>query len=95
MAGPRVVIKMDIENLEWLVFPDLVSTGVMCRDVDAIMGEFHLHWHMYPISFPERNLTLRNHTEAEAFRDGILKEIERRNCKTRIEMSRVNPTKQN
>ncbi|KAL9182563.1 LOW QUALITY PROTEIN: hypothetical protein ACHAXT_013215 [Thalassiosira profunda] len=89
VAGPRVVVKMDIENLEWLVFPDLVSTGVLCRNIDAVISEFHcthLHWHMYPISFPERNLTLRNYTEAEALRDGILKEITTRNCKTRIEM---------
>ena len=56
--GPRVVMKMDIEMMEWIVFPDLLDTGVLCRDMNGMMGEFHLHshWFFYPITFEHSRL---------------------------------------
>lgn len=85
---PRVVMKMDIEMGEWLVFPDLLSSGVLCRDVDALLGEFHLKQHMadYPIHFPQRaNWTLNSYEEAEVLKNELFGIIERNpHCKTEL-----------
>jgi hypothetical protein len=96
---PRVVMKMDIEFMELLVLPDLLTSGVLCRDVDALMGEFHTSSHSgdYPISFPNRGggeeedgggddtWTLDTYEEAERLRDDIIGMVHRNpNCKTRI-----------
>eukprot|EP00571_Detonula_confervacea_P004833 CAMPEP_0172316296 /NCGR_PEP_ID=MMETSP1058-20130122/27727_1 /TAXON_ID=83371 /ORGANISM="Detonula confervacea, Strain CCMP 353" /LENGTH=314 /DNA_ID=CAMNT_0013030571 /DNA_START=259 /DNA_END=1203 /DNA_ORIENTATION=- len=97
VTGPHVTMKMDIEMMEWLVFPDLISSGVLCRDIDAVMGEFHLQstWYLYPVTFHNpggeenggTNWTLHNYTEAEAFRNYMLGMIHRNhNCKTKLVM---------
>ncbi len=54
LSPPKVVMKMDIEMAEWLVLPDLLTSGVLCRDVDAMLAEFHTggrHEKEYPIHF--------------------------------------------
>mmetsp|Transcript_12325 Transcript_12325/g.25042 ORF Transcript_12325/g.25042 Transcript_12325/m.25042 type:complete len:349 (-) Transcript_12325:1528-2574(-) len=38
---PKVVMKMDIESMEYRVLPDLMFSGVLCQEVDFIYGEFH------------------------------------------------------
>jgi FkbM family methyltransferase len=38
---PRVVMKMDIEFMEYEVIPDLMLSGVLCNNIHAVMGEFH------------------------------------------------------
>ena len=38
---PRVVFKMDIEGMEFLVTPSLIFSGIMCQDIDFLFGEFH------------------------------------------------------
>eukprot|EP00581_Thalassiosira_minuscula_P008239 CAMPEP_0183709508 /NCGR_PEP_ID=MMETSP0737-20130205/5546_1 /TAXON_ID=385413 /ORGANISM="Thalassiosira miniscula, Strain CCMP1093" /LENGTH=322 /DNA_ID=CAMNT_0025937631 /DNA_START=227 /DNA_END=1195 /DNA_ORIENTATION=- len=38
---PRVIMKLDIEGLEYRVFPDLLTTGALCNNVHFLMGEFH------------------------------------------------------
>ncbi len=40
-GAPKVVVKMDIESMEYKVLPDLMFSGVLCREVDFIYGEFH------------------------------------------------------
>ncbi|KAL7540407.1 hypothetical protein ACHAXR_012047 [Thalassiosira sp. AJA248-18] len=94
VSKPRVVMKMDIEMLEWLVMPDLITSGVLCRDIDGAIGEFHLklQWFLYPVTFPDpggngKNWTLHNYTQAEAFMNQMLGMIERNyHCKTQLEM---------
>jgi hypothetical protein len=54
LSPPKVVMKMDIEMAEWLVLPDLLTSGVLCRDVDAMLAEFHTGGRPekeYPIHF--------------------------------------------
>jgi len=93
VSGPRVVMKMDIEMGEWLVIPDLITSGALCH-IDAIMGEFHLkaQWYLYPVTFPNpggngRDWTLHNYTEAAAFMNQMLGMIERNyHCNTKLEM---------
>ena len=40
---PKIIMKLDIEGLEFTVFPDLLTTGVLCNHIDFLMGEFHNH----------------------------------------------------
>lgn len=85
---PRVVMKMDIEMAEWLVFPDLLASGTLCRTVDALLGEFHTRTHAadYPIRFPHRsNWTLETPDDAEELKE-LMFGVVRRNpiCRTEI-----------
>lgn len=94
VTGPKVVMKMDIEMMEWLVMPDLITSGVLCGDIDGALGEFHLQpqWFLYPVTFQDPggnggSWTLHNYTEAEAFMHQMLGMIERNyHCKTKLEM---------
>jgi hypothetical protein len=95
---PRVVMKMDIETSEFLVLPDLLTSGVLCRDVDALIGEFHTASHSgdYPISFPRRGggggeedgggaWTLDTPADADRLKDEMIGLVRRNpNCKTEI-----------
>eukprot|EP00581_Thalassiosira_minuscula_P012187 CAMPEP_0183714722 /NCGR_PEP_ID=MMETSP0737-20130205/9178_1 /TAXON_ID=385413 /ORGANISM="Thalassiosira miniscula, Strain CCMP1093" /LENGTH=328 /DNA_ID=CAMNT_0025943715 /DNA_START=112 /DNA_END=1098 /DNA_ORIENTATION=- len=93
VSGPKVVMKIDIEMLEWLVIPDLMTSGVLCR-IDGVMGEFHLQqqWFLYPVTFQDsggngRSWTLHNYTEAEGLMNQMLGMIERNyHCNTKLEM---------
>ncbi len=40
-TDPKVVMKLDIEGLEFRVFPDLLTTGALCNNVHFLLGEFH------------------------------------------------------
>jgi hypothetical protein len=90
---PKVVMKMDIEFSEFLVFPDLLTSGVLCRDVDALMVEFHTSQRAagdYPMSFPNRgedggNWTLSTNEDAERLVDDMIGLVRRNpNCRTEI-----------
>jgi len=39
----NVLVKMDIEGEEFALLPTLISTGVACAGIDAILTEFHVH----------------------------------------------------
>lgn len=39
---PRVVMKMDIEMMEYEVFPDLMLSGALCNNIHSVIGEFHM-----------------------------------------------------
>jgi len=95
---PKVVMKMDIEFYEFLVLPDLLTSGVLCRDVDALMVEFHTSKRAsgdYPISFPNRSgeegggsggpWTLATNEDAGRLRDEMIGMVRRNpNCRTEI-----------
>ena len=38
---PKVIMKLDVEGMEYLLMPDLISSGSLCQIVDVIFGEFH------------------------------------------------------
>ena len=93
----KVVMKMDIEFYEFLVLPDLLTSGVLCRDVDALMVEFHTSKRAsgdYPISFPNRSgeegdigglWTLATSEDAGRLRDEMIGMVRRNpNCMTEI-----------
>lgn len=41
LPQPQVVMKMDIEGMEYRVLPDLLLSGVFCNTLRAIFGEVH------------------------------------------------------
>ena len=38
---PKVVMKIDIEGMEHIVVPDLITSGVLCQTVDYMFMEMH------------------------------------------------------
>ncbi|KAL9186580.1 hypothetical protein ACHAXT_005818 [Thalassiosira profunda] len=92
--GPRVTMKMDIEMMEWLVFPDLLLSGVLCRDIAGVIGEFHLkaNWFFYPITFDDRsrkgkNFTIERWEDADELQSEWLAMIEQNpHCHTQMSM---------
>lgn len=52
-SEPKVIMKLDIEGLEFKVFPDLLTTGALCNNIHFLMGEFHYapgHHNYYPMN---------------------------------------------
>jgi len=41
VSGPKVLMKFDVEGMEFDLFPDLFTTGSLCRNVDYAFGEIH------------------------------------------------------
>ena len=37
--GPKVVLKIDVEGMEFVILPDLVTSGALCQTVDFCFGE--------------------------------------------------------
>lgn len=61
--APRVMMKMDVEMAEWIVLPDLISSGVLCQSIDTLLDEFHTYTHRrdFPMHFPNNNFTPKTH----------------------------------
>ena len=49
VGAPKVMMKMDIEGMEYRVLPDLLYSGVLCRDIDFSFGEFHKKKWLFPM----------------------------------------------
>ena len=90
---PRVVMKMDVEMMEWLIFPDLLDTGVLCHDTHGVMIEFHMrsHWFLYPITFAHSrmgdNYTINQWQDAKKLKDEyMIRMIRDPNCKLDLQL---------
>ena len=87
IVEPLVVMKMDIEMSEWIVLPDLITSGVLCRDIDTLLIEVHLlqHKNDYPIHFAQHNWTLGSNVEARKLKEGMFGLVRRNpSCKTEL-----------
>mmetsp|Transcript_4518 Transcript_4518/g.8398 ORF Transcript_4518/g.8398 Transcript_4518/m.8398 type:complete len:352 (+) Transcript_4518:660-1715(+) len=86
-SGPKVVMKMDIESLEFKVLPDIWFTGVLCNTIDYIFGELHDH----PIDYEQDKITGKGDLhlgrgESYKFLSTVMKCFNSfKGCKTRIE----------
>jgi len=84
-SGPKILMKMDIEGSEYVVLPDMITSGAMC-ELDFVFGE--LHPKFAPITFPEtedgaKTVRLRDRDEATEYGKSLLSVINNaRNCKT-------------
>lgn len=86
--GPKVVMKLDIEGLEYKVFPDLLTTGALCETIDFLFGEFHFSGNyrtFYPMNVTKDG---KNVLDIKRAKDvaGHMLELMRlsENCKTRL-----------
>ncbi|KAL7532108.1 hypothetical protein ACHAWF_004013 [Thalassiosira exigua] len=88
---PKVVMKLDIEGLEFSVFPDLLLTGALCNNISFLMGEFHYgpgNWNYYPIKLTsDAKHKLHHRKEGEQLAQQILHLVDiTENCMTRISL---------
>jgi len=83
-AGPRVVMKLDVEGMEMSVLPDLLFSGVFCNSFDYVFGESHYQWGFYPMTL-RNNVTLLNGRESKLYLDSFHTAIRiNPHCKTRF-----------
>jgi hypothetical protein len=85
---PKVIIKIDIEMMEYEVFPDLMLSGVLCEHVNNIMGEFHhvsrMIAYLWPVTFGDWTL---DRDRAKAISAEWLRMIDHNpNCMTEFSM---------
>ena len=79
--APKVVMKLDVETLEYVVLPDLLLSGALCNTVDKVFGE--VHYQFFPLTFEKNGLTLSKAKEAKVyFMDQLRLMNISRHCKT-------------
>jgi len=65
--APKVVMKMDIEGMELIVLPDLISSGILCQTVDYVFME--LHW--WPLTLEAPTTSTATVTTSSGLRGGL------------------------
>ncbi|KAL7538624.1 hypothetical protein ACHAWF_006154 [Thalassiosira exigua] len=83
--GPVIVAKLDIEGSEYVVLPDLISSGIFCQ-LDYIFGEFHSPNAPFNAYFPGLDVPLQTREQTVKFEQTILTMIKSfsRTCKARF-----------
>lgn len=90
--APKVLMKLDVEGMEYILLPDLMFSGVLCEAVDLITTELHpFSVHMNPSEKTKRGgLKLKNKREAKQFGSILLQafhSLRNDDCKlSRIEL---------
>ena len=84
-TAPKVVMKMDVECMEYRLIPDLFLSGVMCENLDFAFGEVHT---LNPLYFPI-NLTsedaLVDGADAKAYFSQLIRAMHMNpSCKTKF-----------
>lgn len=78
---PTVVMKLDVETLEFVVLPDLLLSGALCDTVNRVFGE--VHYQFFPLEFHYNGLKLTKAKEAKAYFMSQLRLLEiSPNCNT-------------
>jgi len=90
-SDPKVVMKLDIEGLEFKVFPDLLTTGALCNNIHYLMGEFHHgpgNHNYFPINLTSDGTHILNHRkEGEKLAHQLLHLVDiTENCMTKISL---------
>jgi FkbM family methyltransferase len=92
VSKPKVVMKLDIEGLEFKVIPDLLTTGVLCKNIDLMMGEFHYapgNHNYYPINLTsDGRHILHNRNEGKSLSEQMLRLLDiSEHCMTNIRLN--------
>ena len=85
-AGPKVVMKLDIEGSEYSVLPDLMFSGLLCQNIDFLFMEVH-DWPVDHEADPlsgRGELHLQRGQSAQFLREGIAMLHSVKDCATRI-----------
>ncbi|KAL7460291.1 hypothetical protein ACHAXS_000755 [Conticribra weissflogii] len=90
-SKPKVVMKMDIEGIEYRVFPDLLLTGALCDTIDFLMGEFHYgpgDHNKFPMNLTsDGKHSLKHRKEGQSLASEMFRMVEiTENCKTVISL---------
>lgn len=90
-SEPKVIMKLDIEGLEFNVFPDLLTTGALCNNIHYLMGEFHHspgNHNYYPINLTSDGRHVLHHRkEGEQLAHQLLHVVEiSETCMTKISL---------
>ena len=88
-VGPKVILKMDIEGLEYVVLPDLVTCGALCQTVDFCFGELHPQYFFFPINRTATHggLYLQNAPAGKVFGDSLIRALHSsQHCKTMYDL---------
>jgi FkbM family methyltransferase len=79
---PTVVMKMDVEGMEYLLLPDLIVSGALCQTVDYAFGEMH-QWMNIKYSHARGGLTLNETQQKQDFSDHLFQIFHAaRHCRT-------------
>ena len=81
---PKVIMKLDVEGMEYLLLPDLISSGALCQVVDVIFGEFHYKDKFFPLVDKTTTLQLRTPLDARHYKSQLLQLLKysKLHCKT-------------
>lgn len=86
--GPRVVMKLDIEGLEFKVFPDLITSGALCDTVHFVFGEFHSsvnYPNLFPMNITSDGKNVLDLKSSKSLEMTLIRMIEiSENCMTRL-----------
>jgi len=91
LKEPKVVMKLDVEGLEFKVFPDLLTTGALCNNIHFLMGEFHHqadNHNYYPINLTSDGRHVLHHRkDGEQLAREMLHMVDiSENCMTKISL---------
>ena len=91
LSKPKVIMKLDIEGLEFKVFPDLLTTGDLCKNIHLMMGEFHhapVNQNAYPINLTsDGKHILRDRTEGKSLSEQMLHLLDiSEHCMTKVSL---------
>lgn len=91
LSKPKVIMKLDIEGLEFKVFPDLLTTGALCKNIHLMMGEFHhapVNQNAYPINLTsDGKHILRDRTEGKSLAEQMLHLLDiSEHCMTKVSL---------
>lgn len=91
LEEPKVILKLDIEGLEFKVFPDLAVTGALCNNIHVLLGEFHYgpgNHNYYPINLTSDGRHVLHHRkEGQQLAGELLHFVDiAENCMTRISL---------
>lgn len=87
--APKVIMKLDIEGLEFKVFPDLLTSGALCKNIHYLMGEFHFspgNHNYFPINLTsDGKHVLQNRQAGRQLAQQLLHLVDiSENCMTKI-----------
>ena len=90
LDGAKVMMKLDVEGLEYTIFPDLLTTGVLCETVSFLLGEFHYttqHHNIFPMNLTSDGSHILGMKEARELSNYLTYMVQiSENCLTKISL---------
>ena len=82
------MMKLDIEGLEFKVFPDLITSGALCHTVHFVFGEFHSsnnYRNFFPMNITSDGKNVLDLKSSKSFETTLMRILGiSENCMTRL-----------